>query len=59
MSLVRTLEVKDLENHMALQKVAAFATLVSTYQTGFILLIEPFENETDTIPNPVLHLSYV
>lgn len=59
MSLVKTLEIKDLEHQISLQKVAAFATLISTYQTGFIVLIEPFENDNDTIPNPVLHLSLV
>jgi DNA excision repair protein ERCC-2 len=25
--------------------------------SGFILILEPFENDLDTIPNPVLHLT--
>eukprot|EP00842_Homolaphlyctis_polyrhiza_P000296 jgi/Hompol1/1267/HPOL_000643-RA len=54
-SLIRTLEITDLTDYGALQKVASFATLVSTYQKGFILILEPFENDLDTIPNPVLH----
>ena len=40
-----------------LSKVAAFATLVSTYSKGFILILEPFESDTATVPNPVYHLS--
>ncbi|RKP03358.1 hypothetical protein CXG81DRAFT_24013 [Caulochytrium protostelioides] len=54
-SLIRTLELSDLADFRNLQKVAAFATLVSTYQKGFLLILEPFENDQDTIPNPVLH----
>ncbi|KAJ3218139.1 hypothetical protein HDU67_006543 [Dinochytrium kinnereticum] len=56
-SLIRTLEVADLSDLGSLSKVAAFATLVSTYQKGFMLILEPFENDHDTIPNPVLHLT--
>jgi DNA excision repair protein ERCC-2 len=39
--------------------VASFATLVSTYHKGFMLILEPFENDLDTIPNPVLHFAFV
>ncbi len=56
-SLIKTLELSDLTEYSALQRVAAFATLVSTYQKGFILILEPFENDSDTIPNPVLHFT--
>ncbi|KAI9251662.1 hypothetical protein EDC94DRAFT_642507 [Helicostylum pulchrum] len=56
-SLVRTLELSDLENFSSLQKVASFATLTSTYDKGFLLILEPFETETATIPNPVLHFT--
>ena len=33
-SLVRTLELSRLDEYSALQKVATFATLVSTYEKG-------------------------
>jgi len=33
-SLVRTLELSDLDDYGSLQKVAGFATLVSTYDKG-------------------------
>ncbi|RIA85174.1 hypothetical protein C1645_782436 [Glomus cerebriforme] len=52
-SLIRTLELSDLDEYYALHKVAAFATLVATYANGFLLILEPFENET--VPNPILH----
>lgn len=33
-SLVRTLELTELDEYHALQKVAGFATLVATYEKG-------------------------
>lgn len=33
-SLIRTLELTNLEEHSALQKIAGFATLVATYDKG-------------------------
>lgn len=56
-SLIRTLEINDLQDYGPLQKIASFATLVATYQKGFVLILEPFENDLDTIPNPVLHFT--
>ncbi|CAG8501032.1 4627_t:CDS:10 [Ambispora gerdemannii] len=52
-SLVRTLELTNLDEYNALQKIAAFATLVATYDKGFLLILEPFES--DLVPNPILH----
>ncbi|KAJ2725929.1 TFIIH/NER complex ATP-dependent 5'-3' DNA helicase subunit [Coemansia sp. Benny D115] len=56
-SLVRTLEITDLEEYGALARVAAFATLSATYDTGFMVLFEPFEGTNRDIPNPILHLA--
>ncbi|PVU96684.1 hypothetical protein BB559_002304 [Furculomyces boomerangus] len=56
-SLVRTLEITDLEDYWGLQKVASFGTLVSTYDEGFLILLEPFESEAATTPNPRLHFA--
>ena len=51
------MELSDLSDYGSLSKVASFATLVSTYQKGFILILEPFENDHDTVPNPIFHLT--
>lgn len=56
-SLVRTLELMNLEDYKPLQDVASFATLVATYEKGFLLILEPFESESATVPNPILHFS--
>jgi DNA excision repair protein ERCC-2 len=56
-SLVRTLELTNIEDFQPLQEVATFATLVATYETGFLLILEPFESATATVPNPVLHFT--
>lgn len=56
-SLVRTLELTNIEDFQPLQEVATFATLVATYETGFLLILEPFESEGATVPNPVLHFT--
>lgn len=56
-SLVRTLELTRLDEMRALQKVASFATLVATYEKGFLLILEPFETDNATVPNPVFHFT--
>ncbi|KAH9063441.1 DNA repair helicase [Lactarius vividus] len=54
-SLVRTLELNRLDEYSSLQKIANFATLVSTYEKGFLLILEPFETDNATVPNPMFH----
>ncbi|KAJ5291938.1 hypothetical protein N7478_001189 [Penicillium angulare] len=56
-SLVRTLELMNIEDYQPLQEVATFATLVATYDKGFVLILEPFESEAATVPNPILHFT--
>ncbi|KAE9086673.1 General transcription and DNA repair factor IIH helicase subunit [Phytophthora fragariae] len=55
-SLLRTLEVTNLEEYNALTDVADFATLVATYAEGFMLIIEPFDSASG-VHDPVLQLS--
>ncbi|KAI9908822.1 hypothetical protein PsorP6_003297 [Peronosclerospora sorghi] len=55
-SLLRTLEVTNLEEYNSLTHVADFATLVATYAEGFMLIIEPFDSESG-VHDPVLQLS--
>ncbi|XP_057315207.1 general transcription and DNA repair factor IIH helicase subunit XPD-like isoform X1 [Hydractinia symbiolongicarpus] len=54
-SLLHTLELPDITDYGSLTLVAHFATLVSTYSKGFVVIIEPFDDQTPTIPNPILH----
>ncbi len=54
-SLLRTLEITDLEDYFSLQNLTRFATLVSTYTQGFLIIIEPYESDDAKIPNPILH----
>ncbi|KAJ1925959.1 TFIIH/NER complex ATP-dependent 5'-3' DNA helicase subunit [Tieghemiomyces parasiticus] len=56
-SIIRTLELNDLEELTSLQRVASFATLVATYDKGFLLILEPFESDAATVPNPILHFT--
>ncbi|PQE15316.1 putative excision repair rhp3 protein [Rutstroemia sp. NJR-2017a BVV2] len=56
-SLVRTLELTNIEDYQPLQEVATFATLVATYEKGFLLILEPYETDTAEVPNPVLHFT--
>ncbi|WFD01781.1 DNA helicase [Malassezia obtusa] len=55
--LVQTLELTRIDEYMALQTVAFFATLVSTYDKGFLLILEPFETDQATVPNPIFHFT--
>ncbi|XP_042661525.1 general transcription and DNA repair factor IIH helicase subunit XPD isoform X2 [Tyto alba] len=56
-SLLWTLEIVDVADFSAITLVANFATLVSTYAKGFTIIIEPFDDRTPTISNPILHFS--
>eukprot|EP00834_Sanchytrium_tribonematis_P002000 NODE_55_length_29507_cov_0.809712.p3 type:complete len:560 gc:universal NODE_55_length_29507_cov_0.809712:16041-14362(-) len=56
-SLIRTLELQDIDEYSSLMRVATFATIVSTYLNGFSIIFEPFENDQADIPDPMLHLS--
>ncbi|XP_038642017.1 general transcription and DNA repair factor IIH helicase subunit XPD [Scyliorhinus canicula] len=56
-SLLQTLEVADLSNFSPIILVSNFATLVSTYAKGFTIIMEPFDDKTPTVLNPVLHFS--
>lgn len=55
--LVRTLEVTEIEDFTALKDIATFATLISTYETGFLLIIEPYEIENAAVPNPIMRFT--
>lgn len=56
-SLERTLELVNVEDLSAVKDLVTFATLVSTYEQGFMLILEPFETEHATVPNPILRFT--
>ncbi|XP_064622367.1 general transcription and DNA repair factor IIH helicase subunit XPD-like [Lineus longissimus] len=56
-SLIHTLQLTDIADLSPLMLISSFATLVSTYTKGFVLIIEPFDDRTPTVPNPILHFS--
>ncbi|ETE58005.1 TFIIH basal transcription factor complex helicase XPD subunit, partial [Ophiophagus hannah] len=55
--LLRTLEIADISDFSPITLISNFATLVSTYSKGFTILIEPFDDRTPTVLNPILHFS--
>ena len=55
-SLLKTLEIVDTEEYNAVSLVADFGTLVGTYQAGFSLILEPYDERYPNIPNPVFQL---
>ncbi|QPH10146.1 DNA-dependent ATPase of the nucleotide excision repair factor 4 complex [Epichloe festucae Fl1] len=50
-------ELTNIEDYQPLQEVATFATLVATYERGFLLILEPYESDTAEVPNPILHFT--
>lgn len=56
-SLLRTLEVTDMQDFSPLLLVADFATLVSTFQKGFGIIIEPYDERTPTLHDPLFQAS--
>jgi DNA excision repair protein ERCC-2 len=56
-SLMRTLEVAGAADEFApLHRVADFATLAATYDQGFAVITEPFDDRLPSVPDPVLQL---
>ena len=55
-SLIRTLEITELEDFTSLSQVAAFGTTVASYSEGFAVIMEPFDSMAKGVPNPILHL---
>lgn len=56
-SLIRTLELPDISQFSPISVIADFATLVGTYNDGFTLLIEPYDDRTPNLIDPVSFLS--
>ncbi|XP_017879364.1 general transcription and DNA repair factor IIH helicase subunit XPD isoform X2 [Ceratina calcarata] len=56
-SLLRTMEVTDLTDFSPTIVVTHLATLVSTYTKGFTVIVEPFDDKTPNVLNPILHFS--
>lgn len=56
-SLLRTLRITQLDEFSPLQTVTNFCTLVASYKSGFIVLMEPFHDRSPTISDPTLHLA--
>jgi hypothetical protein len=58
-SLLRTLEIADLTDFSPLILITHLATLVATYTKGFTIIVEPFDDKTPTVSNPILHFRFV
>lgn len=56
-SLLRTLEITDMTEFGPITLITHLATLVSTYTKGFTIIVEPFDDKTPTVSNPILHFS--
>ncbi|XP_066250346.1 general transcription and DNA repair factor IIH helicase subunit XPD [Euwallacea similis] len=56
-SLLRTLEITDMTEFSPITLITHLATLVSTYTKGFTIIVEPFDDKTPTVSNPILHFS--
>lgn len=55
-SLLKTLEVTDLDAYTPIHLVADFATLVGTYAKGFAIIIEPYDDRLPAVRDPVIQV---
>jgi len=55
---MKTLEITNTDEFLAIQLVADFGTLLGTYSRGFAIIIEPYDERLPHIPDPVLQLRY-
>ena len=51
-SLLKTLEITDMDDFVPIHMVADFATLVGTYAKGFAIIIEPYDDRLPSVPEP-------
>jgi len=52
-SLLRTLQVTDVSDFNPLLLVGDFATLLATYRQGFCIIIEPYDERSPALPDPL------
>ena len=55
-SLLKTLEVTDLDSYTPIHLVADFATLVGTYAKGFAIIVEPYDDRLPAVRDPVIQV---
>eukprot|EP01127_Copromyxa_protea_P018211 TRINITY_DN5675_c0_g1_i1.p1 TRINITY_DN5675_c0_g1~~TRINITY_DN5675_c0_g1_i1.p1 ORF type:complete len:762 (+),score=107.42 TRINITY_DN5675_c0_g1_i1:36-2321(+) len=55
--LMRTLEIAEVDQFSAITTVCNFATLCSTYAEGFKIIMEPYDERTPHIPDPILQFA--
>jgi hypothetical protein len=55
-SLLKTLEITDMDEFVPIHMVADFATLVGTYAKGFAIIIEPYDDRLPSVPDPVIQV---
>ena len=56
-SMLRTLEVVDVDEYTPVCLVCDFATLLAQHTEGFALLLEPFDERYPDVPDPTLQLA--
>jgi DNA excision repair protein ERCC-2 len=56
-SLLRTLEITDMDEFGPVSLVSDFATLLTTYPKGFMIILEPYNSKTPHIPDPIMQLA--
>lgn len=55
-SLLKTLEITDMDDFTPIHLVADFATLVGTYAKGFAIIVEPYDDRLPSVPDPVIQV---
>jgi len=58
-SLLKTLEITDMDDFVPIHMVADFATLVGTYAKGFAIIIEPYDDRLPSVPDPVIQVFHI
>lgn len=56
-SLMKTLEIPNMDEFTPIQLVADFGTLIGTYEKGFAIIVEPYDARLPSVPDPVIQLA--
>lgn len=58
-SLMKTLQLTEMDKYTSIGIICDFFTMLGTYNDGFVLIMEPYDERNPTVHDPVLQFRYV
>ncbi len=58
-SLMKTLQLTEMDKYTSIGIICDFFTMLGTYNDGFVLIMEPYDERNPTVHDPVLQFRYL